>query len=838
MTPTPPPTSSRQLAVFIAVAGSTFLVWEVSWQRLLGLELGATVTASAIVLAVFMSGLGLGAALWGHVARHTERVERLLAGLLVGVAVVGLASHPLLARGLPALYAGLAGQAAAEPVAYLLAAVGLLAPTLLMGGVFPLLSQLAVRGGGSVAGALGRLYALETLGSALGGLLAGFVLLGMLGQLGAMAAAAAVNLVLAAWALTLRAGPLAVADEIPALVPGRRERREGVVPADPATLRRAALIATGACGLALLALQVLWLRAFKVYFTNTSYTFALVASLAILGVFAGSALFARRGPHLRDALRGLASVLVALALTALVGLVLVVRLPHLVMLPLGDALAAPLMRVLALPALTALLIVLPPAVCTGYAFPLACRMVAATRSALGRDVGLTLLANTAGAVLGPVLATFVLIPWLGAATSIALVAALVLAVAGWVESRRAAGRARNLLYGGAAALAVLVLAAPTLRVLPPSFTAFDRDVLFYRESVEGTLTVGQDRQPGGTKHTFVNNSAVIGSSYDAIKVVKMVGHFPFLLGLEARDVLVVGFGIGVTTSAIASHEVVERIDCVELVPGLLDAARYYRDLNHGVADDPRLHVIGGDGRHHLQRTDRIYDLISCDPTHPILGSGNLYTVDYFELCREHLAPGGMVSQYLPLHKLGTPEFEGLIATFGAVFPHSTVWLGHYHAVLLGSDQPLAVDFADWADAVDALGDDPHFYVDPYHLAATLALDDAAIARLIATRPLNTDDHSYTEFFRLGCLDDGNLVANLRALQESRVPPTTVLRDVPDPPRLERYAAGNRLLTEALARRLAGDVRGGLVALREATRVNPENQEYPFLLRLYHGDRAR
>mgnify|MGYP000697646323 CR=1 FL=1 len=95
---------------------------------------------------------------------------------------------------------------------------------------------------------------------------------------------------------------------------------------------------------------------------------------------------------------------------------------------------------------------------------------------------------------------------------------------------------------------------------------YDRDILFYEESVEGTLSVGQDRDTRArAKYTFVNNSAVIGSTYDAVKVVKMVGHFPFFMGLECRDVLVIGFGIGVTTSAIAAHPEVESIECVELV---------------------------------------------------------------------------------------------------------------------------------------------------------------------------------------------------------------------------------------------------------------------------------
>jgi spermidine synthase len=255
-----------------------------------------------------------------------------------------------------------------------------------------------------------------------------------------------------------------------------------------------------------------------------------------------------------------------------------------------------------------------------------------------------------------------------------------------------------------------------------------------------------------------------------------------------------------------------------------------------VARDPRLNLMAGDGRHFLGTTDRTYDLISCDPTHPILGSGSLYTTDYFELCRDHLNPGGMVSQYLPLHKLGDREFRGLIATFGAVFPHSTVWLGHYHAVLLGSLEPIEVAFDDWSARVAALGFDRHFYLEPHHLAATLVLDAPAIARLVATSRLNTDNRSYTEFFRPACLDAGNLVQNLRYLQEQRVPLAGVFRDVPDPGLLDRFVQGNRLMTDALAHKLSGADRESFAALQEAMAVNPEDQEFPFLMRLYFEHR--
>jgi len=584
-----------------------------------------------------------------------------------------------------------------------------------------------------------------------------------------------------------------------------------------------------------MGLQVLWLRMVKVVLTNTSYMFALMASLAVAGLFLGGLLHARRSPRLGDPGRELMLALAWLTGLGAAGTLLAARLPQLLMFPFESVLADPAARALLLPLVVALLVVLPASVASGYAFPLACRLAAGEERGVGASVGGVLLANTAGAVLGPLTATFVLLPLLGAALSAALilgVAAAAAATIGWRAAVRTGPTAPVLALAAAGAL-VLVAAQPTLRILPPSFLKFGREVLFYRESVNGTLTVGVD--PGTrsqAKYTFVDNSAVIGSSYDAVKAVKMVGHVPFLLGLEAREVLVVGFGIGVTTSAVASHDGVARLDCVELAPGLRDAAVFYRDLNHDVARDRRLNLIAGDGRRHLERSGRTYDLITCDPTHPVLGSGALYTRDWFELCRDHLAPGGMVSQYLPLHKLRPEDFRGLLRTFAEVFPHGAVWLGHYHAVLVGGLEPLEADWADWAARTAALGQDPHFYVDPYHLAVSLALSPTQLADATAGAAINTDDRSYTEFFAPASLDEGNLTANLRWFLERTPAVADVIHGIPDAALLARYQTGNRLLLEGLAAMLERDPEASRALLERATAENPENGEYPFLVRLY------
>lgn len=515
---------------------------------------------------------------------------------------------------------------------------------------------------------------------------------------------------------------------------------------------------------------------------------------------------------------------------------ILLKIPELIMFPLAGDKDAYFMRIIVIPAISALLVIFSATFLSGYGFPLACALVTGDNSGISRGMGRILFYNTLGSVAGPFLAAFVLIPLLGAGRSVFFFAFSLMGAAWLITRKSAPAKAGGLKYiaiAGSSALLIFLIAAPELKILPPSFTRFNREIMEYRESVEGTWVVG--REPGGkgaALATYVNNSAVIGSSYDAIKVVKMVGHLPFYAGLECKNVLVVGFGIGVTTSAIASHPEVESIDCIELVAGLKDAAHYYGGLNNNVQNDRRLKVFPGDGRHYLQASGKKYDLISSDPTHPVLGSGSLYTKEYFELCKSRLNEGGMVSQYLPLHKLLPADFQGIIKTFHSVFPQSAVWLGHNHAVLLGVNGRLSVDFGQWSERIADSPADPYFYNNPYHLAACLVLDDASVSQFPESLRLNTDNFPATEFFKMASFDNENIVENLNFLNRNRCRPGEIFSGIPDSAMMQRFIEGNRLLTEGIALDLNGNRRGLLNKLSEAAGANPENEEYPFLIKFY------
>ncbi|MFH1121530.1 MAG: fused MFS/spermidine synthase [Bacteroidota bacterium] len=840
------PTPAVLILTLIFLSGFTFLVYEVSWFRMLSLVLGGTVSASTIVLVAFMAGFGLGAWHWGRKVEKSLQPGNLIFRLLISIAALGIVNYFLISFILPGLYQPLqnAGLSASltSMVVYMLATLLLFTPAFFMGGILPVAGNLIIRSDTGLASLLGKIYAWETLGSTLGGLATGIVLVGTLGQRMTIFMAVLINLAIAIYFLLTKSKEFHqnTSPEIPVESAKQTGKKNITTTADTQAINsRVSLAATFTFGFAVIGLQVVWIRILRIYLTNTSYTFSLIASMVILGLFAGSWYYMKKGDKFRNDSFTMLKLLLMTSLAVVVGFLILLRLPELIMFPMAANQDAYFLRIIIIPVISSLLVIIPVTFISGYAFPLACTLFTRSYRDVSGSIGKVLLWNTAGSVIGPLMAAYLLIPLLGSGLAVLFFPMILLVISFFIAQKISAIRKTGFLkpviaVAGSIMLLILVV-RPEVYILPPSFSRFEKKILDYHESVEGTYVVGEETSGRNTVlSTYVNNSAVIGSSYDAVKVVKMVGHLPFFAGLQVKNALVVGFGIGVTTSAIASHPGVEAIDCIELVSGLKDAAHYYSGLNNNVQNDKRLKIISGDGRHFLQSINKKYDLISSDPTHPILGSGNLYTKEYFELCKAHLNAGGMVSQYLPLHKLLPDDFMGIIKTFHTVFPNSTIWLGHNHAVLLGANGPLSIDFQQWTENISRSVKDPYFYTNPYHLVACLVLDSTQISRFPADIKVNTDDKPYAEFFKLSSFEAGNLTSNLDFLNKNRCDVNWVFRNIPDQAMMRRFVRGNELLTEGVFYDLQGNRKEFLNKLKAAAAANPEDEEYPFLIQFNFG----
>jgi len=816
----------KVLYLVIFFSGFSFLIYEIAWNHYLSLILGTTVNASTLVLAAFMAGFGTGAFYLGKYADRTKNAFRLLSIMLLGIGILNLLNLIIFENIALALNNLGLSLSTFDTLLFFAVFILLALPSFLMGGLIPVTGKILISNSIDFEKRFGKIYALETLGSTLGGLFAGFVLLGLVGQKYTFYTAISLNFLLGLILLYISKYNKRNEHYVIENIYKSNKINQSAFP-------NSALSATFVFGFAILALQILWIRIFKTYFTNTSYTFALITAFVILGLSIGSIIFRQNGQKIKNTETALIKLLTAAGFLSVFGLIFLYKLPELLLFPFADEAGNQWIRLILLPAIASILVILPPTIISGFAFPLASKIYSNKIEETGKNLGKILMYNTIGSVIGPLAATYFLIPILGVGKSILIIIALFSATAFFLlkHVKIKNNSLKYLLIGKFFIILLIVIFSDTLQFVPPSVTRFKTQITEYKETVEATITVvneAEKRLFGNS--TFVNNSAVIGSSYDAVKAVKMIGHLPFFAGLKCKNVLIIGYGIGITSSAIASHPEVEHIDCIELAKPLVESAHLYSDLNKNVQFDPRFHLISGDGRHLLQASKQKYDLISSDPTHPVLGSGNLYTQEFFQECYQHLNQGGMVSQYLPLHKLRLEDLLGIIKTFHSVFDNSSVWLGQFHAILIGRKGNEKIDFPAWKSKVENMPKDDYFYLDAYHIAVNAILDKTKIEELTKSAKINCDNRSYTEFFSFDCFDSQNIYINFKYLTDNRCKPKKLFENIDNLSLFEKYLQGNIKLNESIYYSLTGERTKSLLSLQKAVLLNPEDQEYPFLIK--------
>jgi spermidine synthase len=232
-------------------------------------------------------------------------------------------------------------------------------------------------------------------------------------------------------------------------------------------------------------------------------------------------------------------------------------------------------------------------------------------------------------------------------------------------------------------------------------------VLYTGEGINSSIAI--TRWDDGALQFHVSGKVEASTeSYD-MRLQRMLGHLPALVHKNPQSVLVVGFGAGVTAGSFVVHPEVKRIVVCEMEPLIPPiATKYFGPQNYFVVNDPRTRVIYDDARHFVLTTTEKFDIITSDPIHPwVKGSATLYSKEYFELVKQHLNPGGVITQWVPLYESDPETVKSEIATFFDAFPNGTIWGndisgGGYDLVLMGQVDPARIDL----DAIQARLDRP------------------------------------------------------------------------------------------------------------------------------------
>jgi len=641
-------------------SGVAALIYEIVWFQLLELVIGSTAVSLGILLATFMGGMCLGSLILSRLRLYA---------IELGIAILGILVLFLMP------FVGSAYSAAAC----------LLPPTLLMGATLPALARQV-----DEVSRVGLLYGANIAGAVLGCLLSGFYLLRVYDVATATYYAAAVNVVVAGIAFALVPKPLPVSSPV----------REG------GGSSPTAYVAIALSGFCALAAEAIWTRTLGLLFGASVYTLSLIVAVFLTGLGIGSgigSMLCRSLTRPRLAL-GCCQLLAAGAI-AWTAYSISASFPYW---PIDPSISSNIWFNFELDLARALWALLPPTILWGASFPLALAAAGSKPHESSKLFAGIYAANTLGAIVGALGASLILVAWIGSQRTEQVLIALSTIAGLMLLPRR---------YIAAAALGCAsIYSVPPVSKLLIAYGRYaatwagKSDIIYAREGINSSVAVASF--PNGLLTFHVAGKVQASNVPRDMRLQRMLGHLTSLVPAKPRSVLVIGCGAGITAGAVSIDPRVERETIVEIEPLVpRAAAEYFSEPNFNVLHNPKVQVRIDDGRRYLLTTHERFDGITVDPLDPwVKGAANLYTKEFYEVMKQHLSPGGVVTMYIQLFETNQDAVKSSVATFVEVFPNATIWGNPYQGqghdmVLLGQVEPLKIDLDEMEQRVGYRGGD-------------------------------------------------------------------------------------------------------------------------------------
>lgn len=672
------------------VSGFNALLYQVAWQRMLGLFSGSDVRSVTIIVASYLLGLGLGNLLGGSLS---DRLTNQKCVMVYGCCNLGIAAFALASRFIfyDLLFLRLQYLAQSLLVTLGIVFLSLLVPTVLMGISLPMLSKAVNRSTEGAASLIGWLYGFNTLGSGLGTLISGWYLVGTLGYdktvyLGAL------------FSFTVGVSALILATWFP-----RRnflDPKFQVATAPLANQTKSASLQSWyllvfLSGFTAISWEILWFRVLDIALQSNAYTYGHLLAFVLISSAIGSMIGAKAVAYIRHPkkvfliIQGIIALYSAIAIWG-IGLYWqahpslrsdagLIRLDHL------DA--EILFKYLIVPGV----ITIVPSLLMGFYFPLVQQAVQQNYGEIGKRVGFIYLASILGNTLGSLLTGLVLIDILGTAGSIRL---LVIIGAGFLLLIRP-NLSKNLLI-----TALIILALVTTVVFPnnKSFWAALHavDPQAYFQVVEDSTSVAAIAERSQKEIAETNSigillaSGQVQANFPYLHIHGLLGSTPALLHPNPEKIMIIGLGSGGTPHTVGVNPLTKKIKIIELLGAELPVLKQYAKRPAGKAlnylfQDPRYEIIVGDGRRELTMSNEKFDIIEADAIQPWRSrAGMLYSQEFFQEVQAHLKPGGFFVQW----DVGA----GAQQTMQSVFPYVVkVGMAKNLWILIGSDDPISFD---------------------------------------------------------------------------------------------------------------------------------------------------
>ncbi|MHB1297930.1 MAG: spermine/spermidine synthase domain-containing protein [Gemmatimonadaceae bacterium] len=727
------------LTLVFVLSGAAGLMYESIWSRYLGLFVGHSAYAQVIVLVIFLGGMSAGAVM---AARRSARLREPLlwyAAIEGVVGVLGLVFHDIFtattAASYDTIFPALAGSGMLVVVKWTIAGLLILPQSVMLGATFPLMSAGMIRrfarSGGTVGGTdgaagperdgsgriLGVLYFANSLGAALGVLIAGFWLIGLAGLPGTLVAAAIINLVVA---LVTFAAVRLEADDEDAVRPAAAQ-----VEASGGAPWRLLLAVSFGTAVASFIYEIAWIRMLSLVLGSATHAFELMLSAFILGLALGAFWIRSRADRVADPMRMLGIVQFAMGALAILTLGVYANA--------FDWMAALIgvleeneggYRVYNVARYgISLAVMLPATFCAGITLPLITRMLLAAGGG-ERAIGRVYAWNTLGSIVGVALAALVLMPLVGLRAMLIIGGGLDIALGVWLLWRAAVARPhtrQTATLATAAAVAAIAGAA-----LAPSFdpglltsgvfrygtvpAPNSRNVVFYEDGRTATVSVQLGSDSAYSLATNGKPDASISRVWfdepapDSLKLaIKGDESTQVLLPLitlahapRAREAAVIGHGSGVSSHMLLGSPTLDHLVTIDIEPQMIEAARLFLPANERVYDDPRSTFVHDDAKSFFAASGREFDLILSEPSNPwVSGVSGLFTDEFYQRVSRYLTPDGVFGQWLHLYEIEDDLVLGVLEALHRNFRAYAVYLTNDFDVLVVASNADRLPAPDW-----------------------------------------------------------------------------------------------------------------------------------------------
>jgi spermidine synthase len=743
--------------LFFFISGATGLIYEVVWTRLLTLVMGNTHYSISTVLTAFMGGLALGSYAGGKVIDRRFNPLTAYALLEAGIGLYCLLIPSLIDLAFPLfkwVYINWGDSyTQASIIRFIICVAILIIPATFMGATLPVLSKFVSRDEAHIGKDVGTLYSINTFGAVFGAWASAFIFMRLWGVQSTIWMTALLNLAISAVIFLVFKPPLKGSGSI--------ELESPLPPLDKKG--KLILLSFAFSGMVALVYQIAWNRILSLLLGSSVYAFSLILTVFILGLALGTASFSRLLHRFDDLMKVYGVTQIIIGISSLLIIPLFGTIPFVNRWIYENwGLQFEFIQMTNFLIILALLFI--PTFFMGAQFPLVIKMMAKKMETLGRHVGRIYACNTIGTIVGSFLAGFVLIPMLGMQFTLISGVFLNVLLGSAILMLGSRLNFNVKIYALPAVLMFCILTAKSMGswdtsvISSGSFMPYriadlkeaelkKNKILFFREGMHTTVTT--ELSVSGNIFLRVNGKTDASLALD-MRTQLLSGYLPMLFHADPKSALVIGQGSGITLGAVEQFPV-DEISLVEISPAVIDGSRYFDPFNHHALDDERVTLKLEDGRNHIALSDKTYDVIVSEPSNPwISGVGALFTVNFFELLKKRLNPGGVACIWVHTN-MSPDDFKSIIRSFSKEFPFVSMWesIAGDDYLLIGSEKEYGLFYERamkyLSDAT--VGRDLHRIGinNVPDLLSLMIMSRKKLLEFSASAPLHTDDNSLLEF---------------------------------------------------------------------------------------------